>query len=219
MLHHPPQTRPGQELRLPRVTPPHGLDATRRLWTRSARLARSSPDSMPVPDPVRGVTSRRLLLAPGWTTTSLRRELRSGRLVALGRGAYAPAALLAAAAREPNLAHAGDIAAIAATQRRPVAASHLTAAGLHRLDVLHPPDRLEFTTARGIDKVRRDYRIRVAALPRDHLDIRRGVSVTTVARTVIDVARTRPLREALVVADSALRTVERSRRWRRWADC
>jgi hypothetical protein len=153
---------------------------------------------------IQGVTSRRALLARGWDAVSLQRELRSGRIVGVRRGAYAPAALLAAAAREPNLAYAVEIAAIAATQQRQVAASHLTGAVLHGLDVLRPPDCVELTSTRGTDKVRCGYRVRVAALPDDHLSVHRGVIVTTVARTVIDVARTRPLREALVVADSAL---------------
>ena len=169
------------------------------------RSVHDGPHSIAMLGPIRGVTSRRALLASGWDAMALQRELRSGRIVTVRRGAYAPALLLAAAAREPNLAHAVDIAAVAATQHRQVVASHLTAAMLHRLDVLAPPSRLEFTSPTGVDKLGRGYRIRVATLPASHIDRHRGVFVTTVARTVIDIGRTAPLREALVVADAALR--------------
>lgn len=134
----------------------------------------------------------------------MQRELRSGRLVAVRRGAYAPAALLAAAAREPKLARAVDVAAVAATQGRRVVASHLTAAVLHGLDVLHAPSLIELTSPTGVEKLGRGYRIRVAALPASDVDTHRGVGVTTVARTVVDIARTATRQEALVVADSAL---------------
>ena len=83
-------------------------------------------------------------------------------------------------------------------------ASHLTAAVLHGLDVLQAPSLIELTSATGIEKVGRGYRIRVATLPATDIHTHRGVRVTTVARTVVDVARTATRRAALVVADSAL---------------
>jgi very-short-patch-repair endonuclease len=48
-------------------------------------------------------------------------------------------------------------------------------------------------------------RLHIAALPREHRAVRLGAPVTSVARTVIDLARTIPFREGVVVADSALR--------------
>ena len=46
--------------------------------------------------------------------------------------------------------------------------------------------------------------LHVAALPADQLTALRGVRLTTVARTVIDLARCLPFDEAVAVADSAL---------------
>lgn len=47
-------------------------------------------------------------------------------------------------------------------------------------------------------------RLHRCTLPRHHLGKARGLPVTTVARTVIDVARTVPFRDGVVTADSAL---------------
>jgi hypothetical protein len=46
--------------------------------------------------------------------------------------------------------------------------------------------------------------VKSAALPVDHLTERNGVPVTTIARTVIDIARTSALPGGVVTADSAL---------------
>ena len=47
-------------------------------------------------------------------------------------------------------------------------------------------------------------RVHVAALPADHVVSYRGVPLTSVPRTVIDLARTLPFAEGVAVADSAL---------------
>ncbi|MCW2615931.1 MAG: hypothetical protein JWN08_2925 [Frankiales bacterium] len=46
--------------------------------------------------------------------------------------------------------------------------------------------------------------VRVADLPSGHRTVLGAIPVTTAARTVVDVARTQPVRRALVVADAAL---------------
>jgi Protein of unknown function (DUF559) len=48
-------------------------------------------------------------------------------------------------------------------------------------------------------------------LPARHVTIRNGIPVTTVARTVIDLARTVPFRAGVVVADSALHASQTSK--------
>jgi Protein of unknown function (DUF559) len=50
-----------------------------------------------------------------------------------------------------------------------------------------------------------------AALPARHVTIIRGVPVTSVARTVVDLARTVPFAEGVAVADSALRDEKTTR--------
>lgn len=89
-------------------------------------------------------------------------------------------------------------------------ASHESAAYLHGIDVLLPSG----TTVPRVTLTRRPEAhsrslvrgalIRVAALPDDHVTTVLGVPVTTVARTVMDIARTTGFMEGVVAADSAL---------------
>jgi hypothetical protein len=48
-------------------------------------------------------------------------------------------------------------------------------------------------------------RVHVAALPAGHVTVCAGIRVTSVARTVVDLARTSSFQEGVVAADSALR--------------
>jgi very-short-patch-repair endonuclease len=94
--------------------------------------------------------------------------------------------------------------------------SHHSAALIHGLDLLgcgveesvvltRPPG----TTSRksGCPNVR----LHVAALPAGHVVVRHGMPVTSVARTVIDLARTCSFPAGVVVADSALRARQTAR--------
>jgi hypothetical protein len=101
-----------------------------------------------------------------------------------------------------------QVAAVLATAGPTVVASHHSAAVIHDLDLLgrgpvgvtvtHPPGQGSRTGRPGIC-------LKVAALPEGHVTARRGVRVTTVARTVVDLARVSEFRAGVVVADSALR--------------
>lgn len=85
--------------------------------------------------------------------------------------------------------------------------SHLTAALHWEFSVKTPPERPVVTVPRwrSLPEARRSgVEIRWSNLPDN--DIADGVPVTTPLRTVLDCAATLPLPEALVVADSALRT-------------
>jgi hypothetical protein len=75
---------------------------------------------------------------------------------------------------------------------------------LHGLDLLDQPGVIELTSSVACHRVGADIRIRVAALRSADCDSVRGVPVTSVARTVVDVARSCTQRNALVIADSAL---------------
>jgi hypothetical protein len=94
--------------------------------------------------------------------------------------------------------------------------SHHSAALIHGLDLLgcgveesvvltRPPG----TTSRksGCPNVR----LHIAALPAEHVVTCHGVPVTSVARTVVDLARTCSFPAGVVVADSALRTGQTTR--------
>jgi hypothetical protein len=89
--------------------------------------------------------------------------------------------------------------------------SHRSAALIHGLDLLGRETRRTVTLTRPPDSTssrmgRPGVRIHAAALPAGHVVIRHGMPVTSTARTVIDLARTRSFLAGVVVADSALRT-------------
>jgi very-short-patch-repair endonuclease len=117
---------------------------------------------------------------------------------------------LTAIADDPRRLHA--IALGAMIKRNPdLVASHESAAYLHGLDLLLPAG----ATVPRVTLTRRPQEhsrspvsgalIRVAMLPGDHVTTVLGIPVTTVARTVMDIARTTGLMEGVVAADSALR--------------
>ena len=86
-------------------------------------------------------------------------------------------------------------------------ASYESAARIHGLDLLHEPpaDLVTLTRPPGSAAARTEQTRYVAAkLFRGHVTKRYGVLVTTPARTVIDLARSLPFMDGVVVADSAL---------------
>jgi very-short-patch-repair endonuclease len=112
-------------------------------------------------------------------------------------------------ANDPRRMHALAIGAM--IKRNPdLVASHESAAYLHGIDVLLPPT----TTVPRVTLTRRPQEhtrslvngalIRVARLPDDHVTRVLGIPATTVARTVMDIARTTGFMEGVVAADSAL---------------
>jgi Protein of unknown function (DUF559) len=126
------------------------------------------------------------------------------------RGGYARAELVAklpgtAELRDRTLSLATAVA-IAGTD---AAVSHQDAALLHGLAQLERPPAGVVTVCRpgATDRLldgRPSVRIRGTALPRNQVTVRRGVPVTSVARTVIDLARTTPFRSGVVTADCAI---------------
>jgi len=88
-------------------------------------------------------------------------------------------------------------------------ANHQSAAMLFRLRLLTTPPGGTVTLTVPPGERRGGYSrsgvtCHVANLPADHVTKRYGLPITTAARTVIDIARTSPFTEAVVVADSAL---------------
>jgi very-short-patch-repair endonuclease len=147
-------------------------------------------------------------MGAGLTRWQVRALVDEGRLVPIRHGVYATTETVATAKRHPELWHAvRALATMMATSSRPVVASHETAAQLYGFDLLNdPPEELVTLTrpsggARGHS---RGTRLVSARLYRGHVTKRHGVPVTTPARTVIDLARTLPFMDGVVVADSAL---------------
>jgi hypothetical protein len=149
--------------------------------------------------------------AAGVTPARLRSLVRHGYLVPVRRGAFATRPAATAAENDPCRAHALQVAAVRASVGRDAVGSHHSAAQIHGFDLLKRPSP-ELVTLTCRPRMRRRSRpvagisFRVAELPDAHVTRACGTEVTTPARTVIDLARTLPFVEAVVAADSALRT-------------
>ncbi len=87
------------------------------------------------------------------------------------------------------------------------AVSHISAAVLHGLDVWDAPlERVHFTRpAMRSCRLSDDLHIHASGLDDDIVDVD-GLRVTSLARTIVDVARTLSRPRALVIGDSALRS-------------
>ena len=138
----------------------------------------------------------------GVTGHELERGLRDGTLVRLRRGVLVVGD--AYAALDDRGRHAWRAGAHLAALKPPAAASHGTAALLFGLPVLWPVHRVEVTSPVATPSARADIVLRKGPLPEHHRGSVDGIAVTTIARTVVDCARTRPLGQAMVVADAAL---------------
>jgi predicted transcriptional regulator of viral defense system len=134
----------------------------------------------------------------------------SGHLVRIRQGVYATKNAVEWAGTDATRLHVLRVLAVRATVGRHAVASYHSAAILHRLDLLGsppndivtltlPPDK-PWNRARPADVV-----FHSAELPPEHVTRLYNLLLTTAARTVIDLARTLPFTDAVVVADSALR--------------
>ena len=132
----------------------------------------------------------------GWSDAALHRAVRTGRIRRLRRGAYAA----------PDSARDPVIQAVAAQQAcRGSVVSHRSAALVHGLPLFGPlPDRPDLTVAPRTTGDVAQAHLRRATL-RDHdVAVVDGVPVTSVARTLVDLARWCGAETAVVAADYAL---------------
>jgi hypothetical protein len=180
------------------------------------------------------VMSARRWQAKGVSPTLMRSLIRSGQLIRMRQGVYATkraldwanaanaanpanatnAANPANAANgdpgpDPVRAHVLSVLAARATVGGSAVASYHSAALLHRLSLLaSPPEGTVTLTLPLAKKWNRtgpaDVVFHASDLPKEHVTKLHNVPVTTVARTVADLARTLPFTDAVVVADSAL---------------
>jgi hypothetical protein len=164
------------------------------------------------PNDGRILTTARLH-AGGVPDARIRRLVRQGVLVPVGHGAYVRASDVDG---DPAGEHALRVAAVLAVSRPGPAGSHRSAAIIHGLDLLSPWQAAGAITVTrpigvGNSTARAGVLVHVAALPGGHVTVRKGVRVTSVARTVVDLARTSPFRDGVVVADSALHSEQTSK--------
>jgi hypothetical protein len=141
--------------------------------------------------------------------------VRDGALCSLRPGVYATAATISSQvrdARDERGRQAGGqllrLAATLAVTGSRSAGSHRSAALVYGLGLVGCPESVaEITRAPG-DRGSRTgdlgVLVHIAALPAEHVVSYRGVRLTSVPRTVIDLARTLPFAQGVAVADSAL---------------
>jgi hypothetical protein len=134
-------------------------------------------------------------------------------LVPVGRGIYARATVVAQMASDPVGEHALRLASVLAATKPGDAGSHHSAAVIHGPDLLGPtrPDVAVTRPPGGSQKGRPGVHLHISGLPLEHVVERGGIRLTSVARTVVDLARTSSFRSGVVVADSALRSNQTSK--------
>lgn len=140
-----------------------------------------------------GVVAREDLLRAGVASSSITLALRVGTLRPLAPGLYA-------ANTEPELLRMGSALGCL---------SHRSAAQVLGLAVLGDHRRVDVVVEHRRRANPAWALLHRARLPRGDVCVVAGLRVTSAARTVVDLARSVPLPEAVVVADSALRTLLR----------
>lgn len=138
----------------------------------------------------------------GVSSGQLSAMLRTGGVVRLRRGAYAPELETEAVARHRQL-----LAAVVRQLSDDLVVSHISAALLHGLptywDLL---GTVQFTSGRsGNGKTRADVRVRGLPLASSDVITLAGVPVTSLARTSLDLACELSLRRSVAIGDQALR--------------
>jgi hypothetical protein len=146
------------------------------------------------------------MAALGVSARRLKRELIAGSLVCVRPGIFAIGGEWTAARAEDRVVARAQ--ALASTSSTAPVFSHETAAALHGLP-LYRPDRHRVHTIAPMARpgaTQGVIRHRGELTEGDVIDID-GVRVTSLARTVADVARTSTFEQAVTVTDAALRTL------------
>ena len=155
----------------------------------------------PTPEPL----IRRSLLQSGYSDAEILQERRSGRWASLRRGSYLDAQT--DVELDPVRRHELLIEATLAGLRRPAVVSHCSAAVLLGIPLWSTPLRIVHVTRRPPAHSGRSAQLvfHAADLRPDEVLLKRGLAVTTPARTIADLARSLPFEQAVVAADAALR--------------
>ncbi|NME80313.1 hypothetical protein [Rhodococcus sp. 105337] len=150
------------------------------------------------------VLTRTSLTAAGASDNDIRHALRAGTLVPLARGVYLRRteydALDEAGRHRVHARHVGSLL------EPGEAISHVSAAVLHRLDIWKVPlTRVHVSRPARHGRITPHLHAHHTTWGDDDLVDICGVAVTSVARTVVDLARTLPRDQAVATGDSALR--------------
>jgi hypothetical protein len=145
---------------------------------------------------------RRDAVRDGWSDDELGRLVRAGQLGRVRRGAYVAGPI----PRDITVRHRLLVRATVAGLRRPAAVSHQSAAVLHGLPLWGVPlARVHVTRRpRASTDVSGTLHCHVASFRDDEVVDIGGIPVTSVVRTLLDLARSLPHEQAVVALDGAL---------------
>ena len=145
------------------------------------------------------------LLSAGYSAAEIRRAVDTGVLTALARGSYTSGASFRASSQEMQHLQRARSRAFGSPS---LAVSHVSAAVLHGLPVPQDALNVVHVTRNGRGGSRRDSRSwqHAAVLAAGDVVVVDGVAVTTLSRTLVDLARSTPFDIAVTAADVALRT-------------
>ncbi len=167
-------------------------------------------DTVPDTGRLAGIITAAELASAGLTESKINILLGRGVLTRVARGLYARSGQAKQITASERGKAAFRVAAAVAISGPESVGSHADAAAVHGLALLTSPKPKAIVVSRSLDAPRTGWsrrpfiRLHVSDLPAEHRAVRHGVPVTSVARTVVDIARTTSLREGVVVADSAL---------------
>jgi hypothetical protein len=148
------------------------------------------------------LTLRPELLAAGFSDPELRRLVRAGRLTPVRRGAY----VLGSVPDDVLARHALTVEAAIGELAPDAVVSHVSAAVLHGLRIWGLRlDRVHVTRPRRSGGRRGSLvHVHTAAVDPREIVVIAGVAVTSLARTVADLARMLPFEQAVVLGDAAM---------------
>lgn len=149
------------------------------------------------------VRTRQAMLDDKIPDHEIRAALADGSLVRVRRGSYVPGPL----DRDPRAVALARVAAVAAQHEAPMVFSHATAAVLWDLPFIGQlPTTTHLTAPPSMHGARRSgVHVHNADLDPSEIVHDRGIALTSLARTLVDVACTDGFRAGVVMADHALR--------------
>ena len=144
----------------------------------------------------------------GWSSAHIRRAVDRGWLVRPRRGALA---LAGGSIPATGIAPAELLrrrAAVVLDRYAGCVVSHSSAAVLHGLWLPQTPtSEVHLISPRRPDRAEPGVRVHGSRIPRDQIVDLRGLPVTSLERTAVDVARGRSLEDAVLVLDGAARAI------------
>jgi hypothetical protein len=153
-------------------------------------------------DPLPLVFDAKTARAYGYSRGEINHLLRSTRWSAVRRGLYCETVRLNAMGDVGR--HAAQVLAALQVAGPNAAASRWSAAVLHGLPAPRQvPNHVSLVAPTGVRRQRNGMSVAVAALPPSHID-GQMLRLTSIARTVVDVARHASFIDAVMVADAAL---------------